>query len=102
MSRDAFQLTNKICNCRAIAGAILALMTCATLYEYRSFPVAGDVESSSVSNNNDKNNDFLDKNLTQDRRISIGQENGQELIEKGVKHLQKENPMQKKDSDEGP
>ncbi|EZA49101.1 hypothetical protein DMN91_005938 [Ooceraea biroi] len=84
-----------------IAGAILVLMICATVYEYRSLPSVRDVESSSVSNNNDKTNDFVDKNLNQDRRISIGQENGQELIEKGVKHPQKENPIQKKDNGEG-
>jgi len=54
-----------------------------------------------VSNNNDKTNDFVDKNLNQDRRISIGQENGQELIEKGAKgQQQKESP--KKDSGENP
>lgn len=76
-------------------------MICATVYEYRSFPLVRDVESSSVSNNNDKTNDFMDKNLNQDRRISIGQENGQELIEKGAKHLQKENSIPKKDSGEG-
>ncbi|XP_020277996.1 nose resistant to fluoxetine protein 6-like [Pseudomyrmex gracilis] len=86
----------------AIGGAILVLMICATVYEYRTFPHVKDVESSSsVSNNNDKTSDCVDKNLNQDRRISIGQENGQELIEKGAKQLQKENPIQKKDCDEG-
>ncbi|CAL1681830.1 unnamed protein product [Lasius platythorax] len=85
----------------AIGGAILMLMICATVYEYRSFSPVGDVESSSVSNNNDKTNDFVDKNLNQDRRISMGQENGQELIEKGTKHPQKENPIQGKNDGEG-
>ncbi|GAB1859561.1 Nose resistant to fluoxetine protein 6 [Camponotus japonicus] len=85
----------------AIGGAILILMICATVYEYRSFSPVGDIESSSVSNNNDKTNDFVDKNLNQDRRISIGQENGQELIEKGMKHPQKENPIQGKNDGEG-
>ncbi|XP_070170654.1 nose resistant to fluoxetine protein 6 isoform X2 [Polyergus mexicanus] len=85
----------------AIGGAILMLMICATVYEYRSFSPMGDVESSSVSNNNDKTNDFVDKNLNQDRRISMGQENGQELIEKGTKHPQKENPIQGKNDGEG-
>lgn len=75
------------------------LMIGATAYEYRSFPLTRDVESSSVSNNNDKTNDFMDKNLNQDRRISMGQENDQELIEKGTK--QKENPIQKKDCNTG-
>ncbi|XP_011170992.1 nose resistant to fluoxetine protein 6 [Solenopsis invicta] len=83
----------------AIGGAILMLMIGATAYEYRSFPLTRDVESSSVSNNNDKTNDFMDKNLNQDRRISMGQENDQELIEKGTK--QKENPIQKKDCNTG-
>lgn len=87
---------------RAIGGAILVLMICATVYEYTTFHHVKDVESSSsVSNNNDKTNDYVDKNLNQDRRISIGQENGQELIEKGAKHSQKENPVQKKERDEG-
>jgi len=59
----------------------------------------GEVESSSMSNNNDRTNDFVDKNLNQDRRISIGLENGQELIEKGAKgQQQKESP--KKDNGE--
>jgi len=54
-----------------------------------------DIESSSVSNNNDKSNNFVDKNLNKDRKISMGQENGEELIEKGTKYPQKENPIQK-------
>lgn len=77
------------------------LMICATAYEYRSFPLARDIETSSVSNNNDKTNDFMDKNLNQDRKISMGQENDQELIEKGTKHPQKENPVQRKDCSKG-
>ncbi|XP_050456322.1 nose resistant to fluoxetine protein 6-like [Cataglyphis hispanica] len=85
----------------AIGGTILMLMICATVYEYKSFSPIGDIESSSVSNNNDKVNDFVDKNLNQDRRISMGQENGQELIEKGTKHPQKENPIQEKNDGEG-
>ncbi|XP_011632801.1 nose resistant to fluoxetine protein 6 [Pogonomyrmex barbatus] len=85
----------------AIGGAILMLMICAVVYEYRSFPPVRDVESSSVSNNNDKGSGFTDKNLNQDRRISMGQENDQELIEKGTKHLQKENPVQRKDCGKG-
>jgi len=31
----------------------------------------------------------------------MGQENDQELIEKGTKHPQKENPIQKKDCSQG-
>lgn len=77
-------------------------MICAIVYEYRSLPLARDIESSNnVSNNNDKTNDFIDKNLNQERRISMGQENDQELIEKGTKHPQKENPIQKKDCNQG-
>lgn len=87
---------------RAIGGAILVLMICATVYEYRSFSPVKDIESSSASNNNDKTNDFTDKNLNEDRRIAIVQENGQELIEKGtLKQPQKETPVPRKDSDEG-
>lgn len=60
-----------------------------------------DVESLSASNNNDKTNDFVDKNLNENRRIALAQENGQELIEKGTKQTQKESTVQKKDSGEG-
>ncbi|XP_018315836.1 nose resistant to fluoxetine protein 6 isoform X2 [Mycetomoellerius zeteki] len=84
-----------------IGGMILLLMICAIVYEYRSFPLAKDIEFSSVSNNNDKTNDFIDKNLNQDRRISIGQENDQELIEKGTKRSQKENSIQRKNCNKG-
>ncbi|TGZ45983.1 Nose resistant to fluoxetine protein 6 [Temnothorax longispinosus] len=85
----------------AIGSAILMLMICAVVYEYRSLPLARDIESSSVSNNNDKTNDFINKNLNQERRISMGQENDQELIEKGRKHPQKESPVQRKDCSQG-
>ncbi|XP_012061974.1 PREDICTED: nose resistant to fluoxetine protein 6-like, partial [Atta cephalotes] len=85
----------------AIGGTILLLMICAIVYEYRSFPLAKNIEFSSVSNNNDKTNDFIDKNLNQDRRISIGQENDQELIEKGTKRSQKENSIQRKNCNKG-
>lgn len=85
----------------AIGGTILLLMICAIVYEYRSFPLAKEIEFSSVSNNNDKTNDFIDKNLNQDRRISIGQENDQELIEKGTKRSQKENSIQRKSCNKG-
>ncbi|XP_032670293.1 nose resistant to fluoxetine protein 6-like [Odontomachus brunneus] len=85
----------------AIGGAILLLMICATVYEYRSFSPVKDTESSSTSNNNDKTNDFMDKNLNDEHRIAMGPENGQELIEKGAKHPQKESPIQKKEREEG-
>lgn len=78
------------------------LMVCAIVYEYRSLPPVKDIESSSsASNNNDKTADFMDKNLNDDRGITMGPENGQELIEKGAKRLQKEGPIQKKDREEG-
>ncbi|XP_014486240.1 PREDICTED: nose resistant to fluoxetine protein 6-like [Dinoponera quadriceps] len=85
----------------AIGSAILFLMICATVYEYRSLPPVKDIESSSASNNNDKTNDFMDKNLNDERGIKLGPENGQELIEKGTKRPQKEGPTQKKDREEG-
>ncbi|XP_067212245.1 nose resistant to fluoxetine protein 6 [Linepithema humile] len=84
----------------AIGGIILVLMICATVYEYKSFPLVTDIESSNASNNNDKSNNFVDKNLNKDRRISTGQENGEELIEKGTKYPQKENSIEK-DNDKG-
>ena len=61
----------------------------ATIYEYRIQPNANDAESSSVSNNNERLNNFPNKNLNQDREAI--QENGEELIEK-EKHMQKELP----------
>lgn len=77
------------------------LMVCATVYEYRSVSPVKDIESSSASNNNDKTNDFMDKNLNDERKIAMGPENGQELIEKGAKRPQKEGPIQKKEREEG-
>lgn len=66
-------------------------MICATMYEYRTRvqPNVKDVESSSVSNNNERLSNFSNKNLNQDGEVI--QENGEELIEKG-KNLQKESP----------
>ncbi|XP_003490859.3 nose resistant to fluoxetine protein 6 [Bombus impatiens] len=74
-----------------VAGALLFLMICATMYEYRTGvqPNVKDVESSSVSNNNERLSNFSNKNLNQDGEVI--QENGEELIEKG-KNLQKESP----------
>ncbi|KAK9306362.1 hypothetical protein QLX08_003040 [Tetragonisca angustula] len=72
-----------------VGGAILILMLGATIYEYRIQPNANDAESSSVSNNNERLNNFPNKNLNQDREAI--QENGEELIEK-EKHMQKELP----------
>ncbi|KAG7202521.1 hypothetical protein KM043_017084 [Ampulex compressa] len=46
------------------------------------------VESSSVSTRDERVSDFAEKNTSQDRRISIGQENGAELIEKDGKIVQ--------------
>ncbi|KOX80350.1 Nose resistant to fluoxetine protein 6 [Melipona quadrifasciata] len=71
-----------------VGGAILILMLCATIYEYRIQPNVNDVESS-MSNNNERLNNFPNKNLNQDRETI--QENGEELIEK-EKNLQKELP----------
>lgn len=64
-------------------------MLLATIYEYRTLPILNDVESSSVSNNNERLSNFSNKNLNQDRVSSIGQDNGKELIEKGT-DLQKD------------
>ncbi|XP_076233140.1 nose resistant to fluoxetine protein 6 [Calliopsis andreniformis] len=74
-----------------VGGTILLLMLCATIYEYRTMPSLKDVESSSMSNNNERLSNFSNKNLNQDRRISMVQDNGEELIEKG-KELQKDLP----------
>ncbi|KZC08232.1 PREDICTED: nose resistant to fluoxetine protein 6 [Dufourea novaeangliae] len=74
-----------------VGGTIGLLMLCATIYEYRTLPTPKDLESSSTSNNNETLSNFSNKNLNQDRRISMGQDNGEELIEKG-KDLQKDFP----------
>ncbi|XP_076292737.1 nose resistant to fluoxetine protein 6 [Lasioglossum baleicum] len=72
-----------------VGGTIGLLMVCATIYEYRTLSIFKDVESSSVSNNNERLSNFSNKNLNQDRGVSTGQDNGEELIEKG-KDLQKD------------
>lgn len=64
-------------------------MLCAVIYEYRTVANVKDVESSSVSNNNERLSNFSNKNLNQNR--GVVQENGEELIEKG-KSLQKDLP----------
>ncbi|XP_054007203.1 nose resistant to fluoxetine protein 6-like [Hylaeus anthracinus] len=71
-----------------IGGAVILLMVCATIYEYNFTPNVMDIESSSVSNNNERLDNFSNKNLNQDRRISMGQEEGEE------KSLQKDLPEQ--------
>ncbi|XP_003699901.1 nose resistant to fluoxetine protein 6 isoform X2 [Megachile rotundata] len=82
-----------------IGGTILFLMVCATIYEYRTLPNIGDVESSSVSNNNERLSNFSNKNLNPEH--ATGQENGEELIEKG-KSLQKDLPdLSKKEDKRG-
>ncbi|XP_029037183.1 nose resistant to fluoxetine protein 6 [Osmia bicornis bicornis] len=82
-----------------IGGTIVFLMLCATIYEYRTLPNVSDVESSSVSNNNERLSNFSNKNLNQDH--ASAQENGEELIEKG-KSLQKDLPdLPKKESKRG-
>lgn len=75
-------------------------MLCATIYEYRTTPTQKDVEASNVSNNNDRLGSFVNKNLNQDRRISMGQDNGDELIEKG-KDPQKDLPNHPKKDEKG-
>ncbi|XP_031840706.1 nose resistant to fluoxetine protein 6 [Nomia melanderi] len=72
-----------------VGGAIGLLMLFATIYEYRTLSILNDVESSSVSNNNERLSNFSNKNLNQDHVTSMGQDNGEELIEKG-KDLQKD------------
>ncbi|XP_076160264.1 nose resistant to fluoxetine protein 6 [Ptiloglossa arizonensis] len=60
-----------------VGGAVILLMLCATIYEYKTLPSLKDVESSSVSNNNERLDSFSNKNLSHDRRISMGQEEGE-------------------------
>ncbi|XP_003698910.1 nose resistant to fluoxetine protein 6-like [Apis florea] len=74
-----------------IGGAMLLLMLCAAIYEYRTMPSDKDAESLSVSNNNERLSNFSNKNLNQDHHGVGPQENGEELIEKG-KSLQKDMP----------
>nr|XP_033322023.1 nose resistant to fluoxetine protein 6-like [Megalopta genalis] len=73
-----------------VGGAIGLLMLCATIYDCRATSSFKDVESSSMSNNNERLSNFSNKNLNQERGVSTtGQDNGEELIEKG-KDLQKD------------
>ncbi|KAG9433383.1 nose resistant to fluoxetine protein 6 isoform X1 [Apis mellifera carnica] len=81
-----------------IGGAILFLMLCAAIYEYKATPSDKDAESLSVSNNNERLSNFSNKNLNQDH--GVVQENGEELIEKG-KSLQKDLPDHSKKSKKG-
>lgn len=58
-------------------------MLCATIYEYKNYEPETDVESSSThTNNNERINTYADRNLPEERRISMIQDNGKELIEK--------------------
>ncbi|XP_078045427.1 nose resistant to fluoxetine protein 6 [Augochlora pura] len=73
-----------------VGGAIGLLMLCATIYECRTLSTFKDVESSSMSNNNERLSNFSNKNLNSDHGVSTtGQDNGEELIEKG-KDLEKD------------
>ena len=83
---------------RGIGGAILFLMLCAAIYEYKTTPSDKDAESLSVSNNNERLSNFSNKNLNQDH--GVVQENGEELIEKG-KNLQKDLPDHSKKNKKG-
>lgn len=70
-------------DCRGITGVIFFLMLLATIYDYRKLKTEPDVESTSeANNNNERNGTYIDKNFIEDRRISMIQENGKELIEK--------------------
>ncbi|XP_046817971.1 nose resistant to fluoxetine protein 6-like isoform X1 [Vespa crabro] len=83
-----------------IGGSILFLMICATIYEQSIVIESTDIESSNVTNNNEKVINFTDKNLTQNSCISIVQENGEELIDKGSNDIQKDISIQIKDDNE--
>lgn len=66
-----------------VAGVIVVLMLLAAIYDYSDSRVRDlDVESSSNSNNNEKLSTYPDKNFPDERRISIIQDNGKELIER--------------------
>lgn len=75
-------------------------MICAAIYEQSTAVESTDIESSNVTNNNEKVINFTDKNLTQDSCISIVQENGEELIDNGSKVIQKDISVQIKDDNE--
>ncbi|XP_026670545.1 nose resistant to fluoxetine protein 6-like [Ceratina calcarata] len=75
-----------------IGGMVILLMLCATIYEYRTLPSLKDVESSSISNNNERLSNFSNKNLNLNlNRDGAGmiKDNGEELIEK-AKSLQQD------------
>ncbi|XP_043275158.1 nose resistant to fluoxetine protein 6-like [Venturia canescens] len=68
----------------SVGGAIVFLMLCAAICEYRSHGDEKDVESTSngASNNNERISTYADKNIPEERRISMIQDNGKELIDK--------------------
>ncbi|XP_024945984.1 nose resistant to fluoxetine protein 6 isoform X2 [Cephus cinctus] len=73
----------KVCILSAVGAAVLLLMIGATLYEhYRNDTEDPDLETSNVSNNNERISTYPDRNCSEERRISIVQDNGKELIEK--------------------
>ncbi|KAK2584116.1 hypothetical protein KPH14_006557 [Odynerus spinipes] len=73
-----------------VGGAVVFLMICAAIYEQNIQLETTDIESSSATNNNEKVVNFTDKNLNKESRISIVQENGEELIEKVSNDVQKD------------
>ena len=84
---------------------IVLLMLCAMVYEYRGGVAGGpgrDVESSlSASNNNERRDEYANKNLVaEDRRAEVAQENDKELIEK-AKGVAAAEPPQDKGSPPG-
>lgn len=58
-------------------------MLLATMFDYKRLKSIPDIESTSLdaANNNEKGV-YIDKNFTEDRRISMIQDNGKELIDK--------------------
>ena len=71
-------------------------MLCATIYEYKSYDTETDVEATSNgTNNNERISTYADRNLTEERRISMIQDNGKELIEK----MDKSSPVETRKED---
>lgn len=61
----------------------MILMILAAFYEHNDVVgVESDVESSNSGNNNERIGTYSDKNFSDERRISIIQDNSKELIEK--------------------
>ncbi|XP_012278977.1 nose resistant to fluoxetine protein 6 [Orussus abietinus] len=68
-----------------IGCTILFLMLCASIYQNRGTEQGRDIESPCARNNNERINSFPDRNIPEERRITMVQENGKGMTKKSNK-----------------